>query len=154
MKKRDIILIVGALSFFLLIVFLSLLLGDKFQVQGCGCPKLVSRNFIYIFIVLAAIFIASLVYYLTSMKIEAQSKLMDKNISLILGFLDKDEKQIIERVIEKKGEITQNELTKQYGKLKTHRVIQRLKNKNIIKIQNIGKTNLIKLKDELKKELI
>lgn len=154
MKNRDIVLIIGALSFLLFVIFLSLLLADKFEVKSCGCPKLVSHNFIYIFIVLAAVFIASLVYYLTSIKIEAQGKLMDKNISLILGFLDEDEKAVLEHLIKNKGEILQNELTRKYGKLKTHRLIQRLKNKNIINIQNLGKTNLIKLKDELKKELI
>ncbi len=154
MKKRDFILAIGALAFLLLVIFISLLLGDRFQVQNCGCPKLVSRNFIYIFIILAAVFIASLVYYLTSFKIETQKKIMDKNIGLILGFLDKDEKEIIEKLIENKGEIMQNELTRQHGKLKSHRVIQRLKNKKIIDIKKAGRTNLIKLKSELKKELI
>ena len=96
----------------------------------------------------------TLLLRITSLKIQTQKKIMDKNINLILGFLDKDEQDIIQELIENKGEIMQNQLTRHHGKLKSHRVIQRLRNKKIIDIEKAGKTNLIKLKPELKKELI
>jgi hypothetical protein len=154
MKKREIILLIGSLSFLLLIVFLSLLLADRFQVQSCGCPKVISHNFLYLFIFLATIFIASLVYYLTSMKIQSQEKIMDKNIEVLLSFLDSNEREILSEIVKNKGELSQSELNLKFGKLKAHRSLQKLKQRGIININSTKNRNHIKLKDEFRKELV
>ena len=154
MKSREIILVAGGLSFILLIVFLSLLLSGKFNVQSCGCPKVIERNFVYLFILLAGIFVASLVYYLLSMKIETQKESITKNVSLVLTFLDRNEREVLNEVISGGGEFLQSELTRKFGKLKTHRAVRKLEEQGIINIEEHGKTNKITLKPELKKELV
>jgi uncharacterized membrane protein len=154
MKRRDIFLVIGALSFILFVVLLSLLLSDKFNSQSCGCPKVVERNFVYIFIVLSAIFIGSFVYYLTSLKIDNQKEIISKNISLVLNFLDNNEREILNQIIENNGEILQSDLTKKFGKLKSHRMIKKLESQRVIEVKNEGKTNKIYLKPELKRELV
>jgi uncharacterized membrane protein len=154
MKSRDIVLIIGGLSFIIFVILLSLLLGDKFNQQTCGCPHVVENNFMYIFVVLATIFIGSLVYYLTSIKIENQKQTISRNTSLVLSFLDANEKEFLEEILKNKGEVLQSELTKKFGKLKSHRTIKKMKQQGVIDVENGSKTNKIKLKEELKKELV
>ncbi|MCD6476684.1 MAG: hypothetical protein J7K26_00760 [Candidatus Aenigmarchaeota archaeon] len=152
--KKEMLLVVSAISFILFVYLLSLLIGSEFRLIGCACPNFVSSNFIYIFMLLSIIFIGSLVYYLCSIKIDMQQKIIDKNISLVLNFLDKNERKILEKIINSKGIILQSSLTKKFGKLKTSRIIKKLKQNSIIDVEDIGRTNKIKLKPYLKKELI
>ncbi|HKL24327.1 MAG TPA: hypothetical protein VJ912_03255, partial [Candidatus Nanoarchaeia archaeon] len=81
MKKSNLIaLIVSGISFILLIVFLSLLLGEHLQVKSCGCPHMVSQNFILLFIVLSIIFVGGLIYYLLSIQIEKKEQKVKFNV--------------------------------------------------------------------------
>lgn len=154
MKKNDIILIIGSLSFIVLIVTLSLLLADKFKVSGCGCQRVVSHNFTWLFSLLAVIFVASLIYYLFSLKLEKKEKVIGKNIEILYSILDNEEKEVLNRIIKNKGTIEQSEISKEYDKIKAHRIIKKLEEKRIVDIFKEGKTNKIKLKKELKEELV
>jgi len=154
MKKRIIVLIISSISFIFLITFLSLLLGEHFQIKSCGCPKMVSQNFIMLFIILSILFIGGLVYYLLSLQIEKKENIINKNIEVLYSILDKDEQNLLDFLIKKNGELNQNDLAKKIGKLKAHRLIRKLEQKKIISITKQGKNNLIRLKKELKQELI
>ncbi|MCC7574069.1 hypothetical protein KO361_00555 [Candidatus Woesearchaeota archaeon] len=154
MRVRDFILIIGGASFLTLIISLSLLLADRFQVRGCGCPKVVSHNFIWLFIVLAILFVSSLLYYLFSLKIEKKEKVITKNMEVLSSILDKDENKFLDLIIKNKGKMEQAELSKKYDKIKTHRILKKLQEKNIIDIKKEGKTNKIILKKELREELV
>ena len=154
MKKSNVIsLIVSGISFILLIIFMSLLLGEHLQVEECGCPHMVSQNFIGIFIVLGMIFIGGLIYYLLSLKIDKKDKKVRFNVNTIIQFLDKDEKEILKQLSEKKGKMLQSEI-KDLSKLKKHRAIKKLKEKNIVKVEKSGNKNKIKLNEnfELKND--
>lgn len=153
MNKREIILIVGILSFLVLIVSLSLLLADKFQVKDCGCPKMVSQNFVLLFISLAVVFVVCLLYYLFSLRIDEKEKCIGKNLEILDSILDKDEKNVLDKLILNKGEIEQAILSKDYDKIKAHRIIKKLESKQIIDVIKKGKTNKIKLKRELYQSL-
>jgi len=153
MEKRDFILIAGGVSFFALIIFIGLVLADRLQVRGCSCPKVVSYNFIWIFIILAAIFVGSLLYYLFSFKIDKKEKTIKKNLEVIYSILDKEEEEVLEQLIKNKGEIKQSKISKKYGKIKAHRILKKLQEKKIIDIKKIGRSNKIKLKEELIGEL-
>lgn len=154
MKKRDIIIIIGGIAFLTLVVFLSLLLGDKFQVQSCSCPKVVSQNFIFLFIILATIFIGSLLYYLFSLKIDEKESTISKNIEVINSILNSDEKEVLVLIAKNKGEIEQSKVSKKYDRIKAHRILKKLQEKNIIDIKKEGKTNKVILKKELREELV
>jgi uncharacterized membrane protein len=154
MKARDIILIIGGASFIALVISLSLLLADRFQVRGCGCPKVVSHNFIWLFIILAIIFVAALFYYLFSLKIEKKEKVISQNIEVLSSILDNDENNVLDLLVKNKGKISQAKISKKYDKIKAHRIIKKLQEKNIIDIEKEGKTNTIILKKELKEVLV
>ncbi len=147
-------LIIGAFAFILLIVFLSLLLGDKFQVTSCGCPNVVSQYFIYIFITLAIVFIYCLLHYLFSLKIDAKQCVISKNMEILYAILDNDERSTLDELVKNNGELDQSDLSKKYNKLKAHRIIKKLLDKGLIDITKSGKTNKIKLKSELARELV
>jgi len=146
MKRKSLIsLILSGISFILLIIFLSLLLGEHFQIESCGCPNMVSQNFILLFIVLSIFFVGGLLYYLLSLQIEKEEKKIKFNIKTIIKFLDEDEKKILNQIKEKK-EILQSEI-KELTKLRKHRAIKKLNEKNILEIEKLGNKN--KLKFEL-----
>jgi len=154
MKKRDFILIAGLLSFLTLIIFLSLLLEEKFEVKSCGCPRMVSHNFIFLFIVLAVIFVASLLYYLFSLKMDAKGEIINKNIKLLFSILDDKEREVLQLLVKSDGVLSQNIISKKYGKAKASRVVKKLVNKKIISVNKSGRKNDIMLNKGLMEELI
>jgi uncharacterized membrane protein len=146
MKKNNLILlIISGISFITLIIFLSLLLGEHFQVENCGCPKMVSQNFIILFIFLSIIFISSLFFYLFSIQIQKKEKKVEFNINTIMKFLDDDEKKIINQLKDKK-EMLQSKI-KGLSKLRKYRAIKKLEEKEILKIEKIKNRNKIKLNE-------
>ena len=156
MKTRDIILIVGGIAFLALVICLVLLLGNKLDVdkQICGCPKVISHNFVWIFIILAVLFVACLLYYLFSLKIDSQKGMISRNMEILYTILDEDEKKVIKKLVDNNGELPQNDISKMFGdKIRAHRVIKKLEDKKIIDIHKNGKGNSIKLKSELREEM-
>ncbi len=115
---------------------------------------MVSQNFIILFITLSIIFIGGLVYFLLSLQINKKEKIINKNMEILYSILDNDEKNLLEFLIKNNGKINQKDLSTKIGKLKAHRTIKKLKQKKIIEITKYGKNNLVKLKRELKQELI
>ena len=154
MKLREGVLVIGGLSFITLVVFLSLLLADRFQVRGCGCPKVVSHNFVWLFIILAVIFVASLLYFLFSITIEKKEKIISTNIEVLYSILDDDEKRVLDLLVQSKGELLQAQLSGEYDKIKAHRIIKKLQEKNIIEVHKQGKRNKLLIKQELRGELV
>ncbi|MBW6442366.1 hypothetical protein K0A97_01120 [Patescibacteria group bacterium] len=154
MGKKEVVLIFGGLSFITLIIFLSLLLADRFKVASCSCPRVVSYNFIWVFILLAIFFVSSIFYYLFSLKMGDKQKTIQKNLEIIYAVLDKDEKNVLDKIIKNKGQIRQTEISADYDKIKAHRIIKRLKDKRLINTKKEGRMNKLELKNELKKELV
>jgi uncharacterized membrane protein len=153
MRKRELVLILGGISFIALIISLSLLLGNHLEVKTCGCPKMISQNFIWLFTTLAIVFVVSLLYYLFSLKMEQKEKCLCKNMEILNSILDKDEKNVIDKLSSNNGEIEQSRISEMYDKIKAHRILKKLEGKRIIEIVKFGKTNTIKLNEELGKEL-
>jgi uncharacterized membrane protein len=93
--------------------------------------------------------------------IEAKNR-NNRNISfnsdrdLILRFLSYGERKVIEKLIEKKGVVLQAELSRIEGmnKLKTHRAVQELLKKDLVRKEKIGKTFKIYLNEDVKDLLI
>ena len=147
MKNRYFALGISVISFVVLIIFLSLLLGEHLQVKGCECPKMVSQNFIILFISLSVIFVGGLVYYLLSIQIGKKDQKAKFNIETIMKFLDEDEKKILNQIENK--EILQSEI-KGLSKVRKHRAIKKLREKEILNIEKIEKNNKIKLNKNFK----
>lgn len=153
MKIRDYVLILGGISFLALVISLSLLLGNHLEVKTCGCPKMISQNFIWLFISLAILFVVSLLYYLFSFRMEEKEKCLCKNMEILNSILDKDEKKVIDKIASNGGEIEQTKISEMYDKIKAHRILKKLEEKRMIEVVKTGKTNTIKLNEDLRREL-
>ena len=106
--------------------------------------------------VLVGIAIGAIVFFFMTRKLESKKNDLEKVTSTLIQFLNKDEKKIVEKIIEENGKIYQSELSRieGIGKLKSHRIIRRLEDRSVIEVEKHGKTNIIKLKKEIKETLL
>jgi len=100
------------------------------------------------------ILIGSFVYYAMFPKLMESEKKLAEDAQVILDMLQLDEKNIIKKIIENKGEITQSKLSALFGKVKTFRVVENLKKRGIITKESYGKTNKVKLNEKFNKIFI
>jgi DNA-binding transcriptional ArsR family regulator len=165
MNKKIIILAV-LLSFILLIVSTLLFLSaqqkinrsqntidittidlytiDELKEQILNKPE--KSNYFFYLIPISAffgMFVGLLIYYLLSEEINQKEKNINVKSKTILNLLTKDEKKIIEKILENDGKVRQYELTYIDGlsKIKVHRLILKLEENGIIKKEKLGKVN-------------
>ena len=70
-----------------------------------------------------------------------------------LSLMEKDEGKIVKRIVEEGGRITQSEVSRieGIGKVKAHRILERLEKRGVLAKERYGKTNMIKLSDKYRK---
>lgn len=70
----------------------------------------------------------------------------------VLLLLEKDERKIVSRIVEEGGRILQSEIShiEGIGKVKAHRMLERLERRGVVEKESHGKTNLVKLSKNLK----
>jgi uncharacterized membrane protein len=100
------------------------------------------------------VFIGSLTYYLTFIKIEENREKRTEIVSAALEILQSDEKEIIKMLVENKGEILQSKISRSLGKVKAFRIIENLAKRGIITKEPYGKTNKIKLNEKFRDILV
>jgi len=85
-----------------------------------------------------------------NLKTTGSKEISNKNT--ILKLLNFNERKVLERLIERKGEVLQSEISQIEGmnKLKTHRAIRNLELRGIIKTESYGKTKRILLLNDIK----
>jgi predicted transcriptional regulator len=142
------------------------------------CPKMVPNYVLWISIILMVIIISPLSYFVISKKLEEKmdkslrtiTKLVDtkltnnikkddininylsNNNSVIFKLLNSNERKVIQKLIEKNGEMLQSEITQMQGmtKLKAHRAVKEMQKKGILNIEHHGKTNKLIIVDDFK----
>jgi len=128
------------------------------DVQGF-CPHETQLNFIKSAVPLLAavsVLIGAGVYYFMSSKVEVKEKSLKKNTDVFLRFLSPDEKKVVDKLIEGHGKVLQAELTRLPGlnKVKSHRIVQKLIDRGVIKIEKLGKTNVVEFPQEIKEGML
>ncbi len=98
-------------------------------------------------------YVSSTIIYKQVIKTKKESK---KLLELLLLFLNKEEKEIINHLVKKNGIAEQAELSRLPGmnRVKTHRALQKMQEKNIITILPHGKIRRAQLKENILKILI
>jgi uncharacterized membrane protein len=78
------------------------------------------------------------------------------NPEAILKLLPADERKVVAKIVEEGGKALQSEISllEGMGKVKCHRVVDRLEERGIVEKEQHGKTNLIRLSKELKEVLL
>ena len=64
-----------------------------------------------------------------------------------LSLMEKDERAVVGRIVEEGGRVTQSEISmvKGLGKVKAHRILQKLEKRGVLEREQYGKTNMVKL---------
>ncbi|NCP72107.1 hypothetical protein GW835_01795 [archaeon] len=141
--------IISIISFISIIIFFIFLEKDYLSGKDCTCSNVISQNTFFIFILLIIIFSISLFYYLHSLSLTKKNKIIFSNQNTIYSILSFEEKSFLSYIIEKNGRIEQLVLAKKYGKIKAHRLIKKLKEKNIVLVKKENNKNIIFLNKEL-----
>ncbi|MFH1447587.1 MAG: hypothetical protein ABIG39_01880 [Candidatus Micrarchaeota archaeon] len=77
----------------------------------------------------------------------------EKDVSEIIGVLEKTEAILLHKIVSEGGRVLQAELSRLdgVGKVKAHRIIQRLKKRGVLETEGAGKTNVVKLTEKYRK---
>lgn len=102
------------------------------------------------------IIVGALVYYIMSRQLVEKQKSLHNTAEIVLQFLGKEEKAVVKKLVDEGGKCLQSEISRieGIGKLKSHRILQRMKDKGVIEIEKYGKTNAIKLSKNIREGLL
>lgn len=146
--NKKLMLVVILITGFVFGVSLSTFYAESNIAKGTACSCTLPIPVLIPAFSSLGIFIGSIVYYLMVPK---SGEKHDTNA--FLEMLDPDEKDVIKRLVEHDGKITQSKLSSEIGKVKVFRIVENLKRRNIIEKEPYGKTNLIKLNEKFRKIL-
>ncbi|MCX6799479.1 MAG: hypothetical protein NTW59_05295 [Candidatus Diapherotrites archaeon] len=105
--------------------------------------------------VLSGIIIGAIVFFFVTSKIESKQRDVKKIAGVMLRFLNPDERKLVNLLIENNGKVLQAEVSRLpgMGKVKSHRVVQRLIDRGVIEKETLGKTNIVRFAKEIKEGL-
>jgi uncharacterized membrane protein len=136
---------------------------QHFEPQTCTingvCQHEQQLNLLYDLVpvfVLIGIIIGASVFFFMSTKLDNKKEELEKTTKALIQFLNKDERRVVEKIISEQGKVLQSEITRMegLGKVKSHRILQRLSDRGVIEIEAHGKTNIVKLTKAIKDAII
>jgi len=106
--------------------------------------------------ILIGVAIGAIVFFFMSSRLEKKQHDFKRVTDALIQFLGKDERLVVQKLLENHGKVLQAEISRieGIGKLKSHRIIQRLSDRGVIEIEGFGKTNIIKLNKSLNEVLL
>ncbi|MBU0661895.1 hypothetical protein KJ891_00380, partial [Candidatus Micrarchaeota archaeon] len=106
--------------------------------------------------ILSGVVIGALVFFFMSTRLEDKEKGLKKITEALVQFLNRDEKAVVQKILENEGKVYQSEISRMdgIGKLKSHRILQRLSDRGVIVIEGHGKTNIVKLAPNIREVLL
>ena len=141
-----VILITG----FIFAVSFSTLYAQTNIIEGTACSCTLPIPVLIPTFSSLGVLIGSVVYYFMFPKLSETDKKLVESTRVMLDMLQSDERIIIKKIIDNKGEITQSKLSSELGKVKTFRIIENLRKRGIVQKEGYGKTNKILLNEKFK----
>ncbi|MFH0817606.1 MAG: hypothetical protein V1909_03145 [Candidatus Micrarchaeota archaeon] len=106
-------------------------------------------------VLFAGIIIGAFAFYFLYERKKPETVVIDnkKNVIDIVDVLDENEAKVLRKIINEKGRVLQAEISRleEIGKVKSHRITERLEKRGIIEIESAGKTNIVKLTEKYRK---
>ena len=147
--ERKIITGVLILSIFVFIVaFSSLYVQTQIETGNvCGC--LIPLPLFIPFLAAVGMFIGTLIFHLFSPSMKKEKI----NKEPLMMLLDVNEREVVKKIIENKGKISQARLVNEtnLSKVQVFRALEKMKSKNIVAKNPKGKTNIIEMNDDIYK---
>ncbi|MFA5106625.1 MAG: hypothetical protein WC506_06730 [Candidatus Micrarchaeia archaeon] len=106
------------------------------------------------FVLLGFVFGVMAAYLYFEKKIDVPGPHIDRK-KAFLSVLGADESKVLEKILEGGGQAMQASVSRLegLGKVKTHRTVEKLVRRGVLVKEQVGKTNLLKLKKELRDAL-
>ena len=120
----------------------------------CQHEQFISFLTILLPVMLAAgISVGAVVYYFMTGKTEKIESRLRFETNLLLKFLSKEERLVVERLVQEKGKALQAEISRieGLGKVRSHRILRRLEDRGVIKLESFGKTNIVRFTNGISK---
>jgi len=97
--------------------------------------------------IIIGVLIGAVVFFFMATKLDSRKKDLEGITSALVQFLNRDEKLVVQKLLENNGKVLQAEISRieGLGKVRSHRVIQKLVDRGVIEVEKYGKTNNIKL---------
>jgi hypothetical protein len=149
LKKKSLIAVI-LLSGFIFAVSFSTLYAQTHIIEGTACSCTLPIPVLIPTFASLGLLIGSVLYYFMSPKIEENKEKQIQLIFSLVEMLSPEEKEIVKKLFENKGEILQSKLSQSFGKVKTFRVLENLRKRGVIEKEPYGKTNVIKLSEKFK----
>ncbi len=108
-----------------------------------------------VFVILGFVLGAAAFYFFTENK-KVEYVEVKPNPDAILKLLSEEERKVVSKIAEEGGKALQSEISMLggMGKVRSHRIIDRLEKRGVIEKEQHGKTNLVKLAKGLKEVLV
>jgi len=142
--KRKLIIFGILVSTFVFSVTFATLYAQTHIIEGTACSCTLPIPLLIPMFSSFGILVGLISFYLLLPSIE-KSKEEAKNW---IELLDPIEREVIKMIINSEGKITQAKISKEIGKVKAFRVLERLKERGIIEKIKERKTNIIKISDK------
>ncbi|VVB56612.1 Uncharacterised protein [uncultured archaeon] len=145
--KQRFLLSVAIMAGFILLVF-AMLGSYIWATSGEAAPGFVEFLFRFHFEMMIAVSLLGIVvgaamYFLMAERVQVAARDSAGNAGLLLSFLSTDERDVVEFLLKSEGHTTQAQVSRLEGmsRLRAHRVVGRLEEKKIVRIEKLGKTN-------------
>jgi uncharacterized membrane protein len=153
--RRGVLIAIIILSSFMFFMF-AIVFAYRTAIESSIMSPVVSpfvKYQTYFMISLGALGMAvgASIFYFMSQRVENTQYAAKKNAEVVLRFLSREEQHIIRRLLQEKGKVFQAELSRTQGlnKVKVHRILSKLAQKEIIVMEQYGKTNVVRLQPEI-----
>jgi hypothetical protein len=146
------VMILSSFLFFMFIViFTYIMSGNAESIPAVFVPFVQYHLYFMIGMGALGVAVGASTFYFMSQKVEHTHVAAQKTGEIVLRFLSADERKVIKRLVEEHGKATQAELTRMEGlnKVKVHRILAKLAEKEIVILESYGKTNAVRLKPEI-----
>jgi len=150
---KKLVITIMLITGFIFAVSFSTLYVQTNIVEGTACSCTLPIPLLIPTFSSLGILVGSFVYYMMFSRLKDTEVKSVKDARILIDMLQFDEKKIIEKLIENKGEMTQSKLSSLFGKVKTFRVLENLKRRGIVIKESYGKTNKIKLDEKFRQVL-
>jgi uncharacterized membrane protein len=149
LKKKSLMTII-LLSGFIFAVSFSTLYAQTHIIEGTACSCTLPIPVLIPTFASLGLLIGSVLYYFMSPKIEENKEKQIQLIFSLIDMLNPEEREIVKKLFEDKGEILQSKLSQSFGKVKTFRILESLRRRGVIEKEPYGKTNVIKLSEKFR----
>jgi uncharacterized membrane protein len=151
-SRKSIIAII-LLSGFVFAVSFGTLYAQTHIIEGTACSCTLPIPILIPTFSSLGLLIGSIVYYFMSPKMEEGREKQVQTFFSLVDILKSDEKEIVKKLLENKGEMLQSKLSQSFGKVKTFRILENLKKRGVIEKEPYGKTNIIRLGEKFRQIL-